>query len=112
MKALICFKSKFICYFTRGISVFCKNFHNFFVIPFLGMTPEYKREKQPSRGVLQTGVIMQLFCNCNEIPRKISVKGLTFTKVASLQLATLSKIPGNEFFKDIDNNNGTSCFIE
>ena len=22
------------------------------------------------------------------------------------------KVPGNEFFKDIDNNNGTSCFIE
>ena len=56
------------------------------------MTPEYEREKQPSRGLLQKGVIMQLFCNCNEIPWKISVKDLTFTKVASLQPATLRNV--------------------
>ena len=57
-KVLICFKSKLVFYFTRGISLFVKTSTNFFVIPFLGMTPEYEREKQPSRGVLQTGVTM------------------------------------------------------
>ena len=44
--------------------------------------------------------------------RKIYVKELTFTIAASLQPAALSKTSPNEFFKDIDNNNGTTCFKE
>ena len=55
-------------------------------------------------------------CSCSatviKFPEKIHVKGLPFTKVPSLQPATLLKIPGNEFSEDICNNNGTSCFIE
>ena len=96
---------------------FLKTSTNFFVIPFLDMTPEYELEKQPSRGVIQTGVLpfnCFLFnCTCNEIPWKISVTGLTFSKFASKPSAwTLLKIPLNEFFKDINNNNGTPCFEE
>ena len=46
-------------------------------------------------------------CRCSAPVMKFS-----FTKIASVQPATLLKIPPNEIFKDIENNNGTPCFIE
>ena len=56
-KALICFGSLnlFVTLLEEFLS-FVKTCTHFFVVPFLGMTPEYEREKQQSRGAPQTGV--------------------------------------------------------
>ena len=58
-KALICFSSlNLLVTLLEEFLSFAKAFTNFFVIPFLGMTPEYECDKRTSRGVLQTGVTM------------------------------------------------------
>ena len=56
-KALICFGSLnlFVTLLEEFLS-FVKTCTHFFVVPFFGMTPEYEREKQQSRGAPQTGV--------------------------------------------------------
>ena len=55
---ILFYQSKLVVTLREEFLSFVKTSTNFFVIPFLDMTPEYEREKQPSRDVRQTGFTM------------------------------------------------------